>query len=86
MTMPTYLRKWTSNSPQAGNPQHVLLSQGMTRPGIVSGQHWGPQHQRVEQMVRLNGVGPWVPASGVFVVRPTPARRPNPALSNPEMR
>lgn len=53
----------------------VLMSQGMTRPGVVHGPCWGvvPAQQTSINVADMYG-------------RPTPARRPNPALSNPEPR
>lgn len=73
--MPTYLRRWTANAPQGGQPQRVLVSQGMTRPGIVSGPCWTWRTWRDQR-----------PEDRLPFTRPVPARRPNPALSNPGLR
>lgn len=65
---------------------NVLLSQGMTRPGIVQGQHWG-EPLRIRRPSVL-GEPPYAPVWEWLdpSLRPTPARRPDPRLSNPELR
>jgi hypothetical protein len=63
------------NAIQGGQPQRLLLSQGMARPGAAQGQHWAWRTWRQQ-----------APGDRLPFVRPTPPRHADARLSNPEPR
>lgn len=70
---------------QGGQPQRVLASQGMVRPGVLQErQHWvWLTWKALPECWRL----PYTVKGGIsLTTRPVPARRPDPRLSHPVVR